>query len=69
MEISHIFRNQEVKETQTNKSAVITWSRTVFKFSAQYELFSVIKYNKIMEYVRNHLEVITKIENNSLHYR
>ena len=28
--------------------------------SAQYKLFSLIKYNKIMEYVRNHLEVITK---------
>jgi len=59
MEISHIFRNQEVKQIQT-KSAVITWSTTIFKFSAQYKLFSLIKYDKIMEYIRNHLEVITK---------
>ena len=58
---SHIFRKQKVKQTQTKtKSTVITWSSTIFKFSTQYKLFSVIKYNKIIEYVRNHLEVITK---------
>jgi hypothetical protein len=38
----------------------MTWSSTIIKFSAQYELFSLIKYNKVMEYVRNHLEVLAK---------
>jgi hypothetical protein len=56
---SHIVSNQEVKRTQT-KSTVIIWSSKIFKFSAHYELFSLIKYNKIMEYIRNNLEIVTK---------
>jgi len=56
---SDIFKNQGVKQTKT-KDTVITWSSTIFKFSAQYELFSLKKYKKIMEYVRNHLEVNAK---------
>jgi len=63
VEISHIFINQEVKTNtnkQTNKQYNNHTIRTIFKFSVQYKLFSVIKHNKIIEYVRNHLEVITE---------
>jgi hypothetical protein len=41
---SHIFRNQEVKQSQ--KCTTITWSSTIFEVSSQYKLFNIIKYNK-----------------------
>jgi hypothetical protein len=59
---SHIFRNQEVKQTETKqKNTVITWTSTIFEFLAQCKLFSLIFcIKKVMEYIRNHLEVLTK---------
>jgi hypothetical protein len=47
-----------VKPTQ--KCTVITWSSTVFDVSAQYELFSMIKYNKIVAYTRTIKTVFTE---------
>jgi len=47
---SQILGNQEVKPTQ--RCTTIMWSSTIFEFSTQYELFSIIKYNKIEACVR-----------------
>ena len=43
------------KQTETKqKNTVITWSSTIFKFSAQYDLFSLILCIKnVMEYISN----------------
>jgi len=47
---SHIFGNQEVKPTRS--CTTFMWSSTMFEVSAQYELFSIIKYDKIEACVR-----------------
>ena len=42
---SHIFGNLEVKPTQGRTT--IMWPSRMFEVSTKYELYSVIKYNKI----------------------
>jgi len=49
-ENGHIFGNEEVKPTQ--RCTTIMWSSTMFEVSTQYELFSIVKYNKIEACVR-----------------